>query len=174
MILLSEIRLLQKQYILKALPVKAVNGQDERRISCAAIDSPARSCSAVIKAGKPQGCLPASFDFDWPQIEANFDRYLQSPELLQTLVFCDTILILRKRGVPNNRWNINIIAKVFPVKSPQIRPYISEFAEWEWFQRPGKAWNDWVFEGLRPFVATIWQHFFIIHKKRANWFWLVS
>ena len=32
MILLSEIRLLQKQYILKALPVKAVNGQDERRI----------------------------------------------------------------------------------------------------------------------------------------------
>ena len=68
---------------------------------------------------------------NWPQIEANFDRYLQSPELLQTLVFCDTILILRKRGVPNNRWNINIIAKVFPVKSPQIHPYISEFAEWE-------------------------------------------
>ena len=68
MILLSEIRLLQKQYILKALPVKAVNGQDERRISCAAIDSPARSCSAVIKAGKPQGCLPASFDFEWRSV----------------------------------------------------------------------------------------------------------
>ena len=46
--------------------------------------------------------------------------------------------------------------------------------EWEWFQRPGKARSYWVFEGLRPSVATIWQHFFIIHKKRANWFWLVS
>ena len=42
---------------------RAVNGRDERRTSYAAIDRPARSCSAVIKAGKPQGFLPASFDF---------------------------------------------------------------------------------------------------------------
>ena len=50
---------------------------------------------------------------------------------LQFQGFCDTILILRKRGAPNNRWNINIFAKVFSAKSPQIHPTISEFAEWE-------------------------------------------
>ena len=94
--------------------------------------------------------------------------------LLYFPAFCDTILILINFTAENSRWNINIFAKVFPAKSPQIHPTISEFAEWEWFQRPGKAWYDWVFEGLMPSVATIWQHFFIIHKKRANWFWLVS
>lgn len=38
-------------------------GGQWRRTLCAAIDRPARSCSAVIKAGKPQGCLPAPFGF---------------------------------------------------------------------------------------------------------------
>ena len=33
-----------------------------------AIDRSARSCSAVIKAGKPQRCLPASFDFEWRSV----------------------------------------------------------------------------------------------------------
>ena len=44
--------------------------------------------------------------------------------------------------------------------------------EWEWFQRTGKPWYDWIFQGMIPSVATIWQHFFRIHRKRANWFWL--
>ena len=61
---------------------------------CAAIDRPARACSAVIKAGKPQGCLPASFDFERRSVaeiglefEANFGKDLQSPEPLQSLGF---------------------------------------------------------------------------------------
>ena len=45
--------------------------------------------------------------------------------------FCDTILILINFTAENSRWNINIFAKVFPAKSPQIHPTISEFAEWE-------------------------------------------
>ena len=88
MILLSEMRLLQKQYILKALTVKAINGQDERRISCAAIDSPVRSCSAVIKAGSSGACLPPLIlsRVQWmklPQIEANFDKKMN------TILFCN-------------------------------------------------------------------------------------
>ena len=39
-------------------------GRDERTLSCAAIDRPARPCSAVNKAGKAQGCLLASFAFE--------------------------------------------------------------------------------------------------------------
>ena len=31
--------------------------------------------------------------------------------------------------------------------------------EWESFQRPGKARDYWVFQGLMPSVATIWQQF---------------
>ena len=50
---------------------------------------------------------------------------------LQFLGFCDTILILINFTAENSRWNINIFAKVFPAKSPQIHPTISEFAEWE-------------------------------------------
>ncbi len=46
-----------------AIPVGAVNVRDERRTLCAAIDHPARSCPATIKAGKHQRCLPASFEF---------------------------------------------------------------------------------------------------------------
>ena len=90
--------------------------------------------------------------------------------LLYFPAFCDTILILINFTAENSRWNINIFAKVFPAKSPQIHPTISEFAEWEWFQKPGKAWFCWVFEGLGPSVAT----FFVIYQKRANWLWFVS
>ena len=53
--------------------------------------------------------------------------------LLYFPAFCDTILILINFTAENSRWNINIFAKVFPAKSPQIHPTISEFAEWEWF-----------------------------------------
>lgn len=43
-----------------ANPAGAVNGRDERRISCAAIDNPARFCSAVIKACKHKSaCTPS-------------------------------------------------------------------------------------------------------------------
>ena len=52
--------------------------------------------------------------------------------LLYFPAFCDTILILINFTAENSRWNINIFAKVFPAKSPQIHPTISEFAEWEW------------------------------------------
>ena len=51
--------------------------------------------------------------------------------LLYFPAFCDTILILINFTAENSRWNINIFAKVFPAKSPQIHPTISEFAEWE-------------------------------------------
>lgn len=47
--------------------------------------------------------------------------------------FCDTILILINFTAENSRWNINIFAKVFPAKSPQIHPTISEFADKELF-----------------------------------------
>lgn len=50
--------------------------------------------------------------------------------LLYFPAFCDTILILINFTAENSRWNINIFAKVFPAKSPQIHPTISEFAEW--------------------------------------------
>ena len=73
--------------------------------------------------------------------------------LLYFPAFCDTILILINFTAENSRWNINIFAKVFPAKSPQIHPTISEFAEWEWFQKPRNAWFYWVFEGSGPFVA---------------------
>ena len=53
--------------------------------------------------------------------------------LLYFPAFCDTILILINFTAENSRWNINIFAKVFPAKSPQIHPTISEFAEWEWW-----------------------------------------
>ena len=36
-----------------AKAAKPVNGQNERRISCAAVDSPARLCRWAIKEGKP-------------------------------------------------------------------------------------------------------------------------
>ena len=49
--------------------------------------------------------------------------------LLYFPAFCDTILILINFTAENSRWNINIFAKVFPAKSPQIHPTISEFAE---------------------------------------------
>ena len=55
--------------------------------------------------------------------------------LLYFPAFCDTILILINFTAENSRWNINIFAKVFPAKSPQIHPTISEFAEWEWLQQ---------------------------------------
>ena len=65
--------------------------------------------------------------------------------LLYFPAFCDTILILINFTAENSRWNINIFAKVFPAKSPQIHPTISEFAEWEWprqiFKRPGALGN---------------------------------
>ena len=51
--------------------------------------------------------------------------------LLYFPAFCDTILILINFTAENSRWNINIFAKVFPAKSPQIHPTISEFAEKE-------------------------------------------
>ena len=59
---------------------------------------------------------------------------------LQSLVFCDTILILRKRGAPNNRWNINIFAKVFPVKYLKYTPIYLNLPNGNDFLRPGKAW----------------------------------
>ena len=59
--------------------------------------------------------------------------------LLYFPAFCDTILILINFTAENSRWNINIFAKVFPAKSPQIHPTISEFAEWEWFLRARKS-----------------------------------
>ena len=52
--------------------------------------------------------------------------------LLYFPAFCDTILILINFTAENSRWNINIFAKVFPAKSPQIHPTISEFADWEY------------------------------------------
>ena len=58
-----------------ATPGGAVNGQDERRTLCAAIDRPARSCFMVIKAGKPQGCLPAPFGF-WGRGAAALGHFL--------------------------------------------------------------------------------------------------
>ena len=51
--------------------------------------------------------------------------------LLYFPAFCDTILILINFTAENSRWNINIFAKVFPAKSPQIHPTISEFADFE-------------------------------------------
>ena len=84
--------------------------------------------------------------------------------LLYFPAFCDTILILINFTAENSRWNINIFAKVFPAKSPQIHPTISEFAEWEWFQRAEKARDYWVFQGLMPFVATIWQQFSLFQR----------
>ena len=54
--------------------------------------------------------------------------------LLYFPAFCDTILILINFTAENSRWNINIFAKVFPAKSPQIHPTISEFAEKEWLR----------------------------------------
>ena len=55
--------------------------------------------------------------------------------LLYFPAFCDTILILINFTAENSRWNINIFAKVFPAKSPQIHPTISEFAVPESFHR---------------------------------------
>ena len=159
-----------------ASPAGAVNGRDEWRTSFAAIDCPARSCSAVIMVGKPQGCLSASFNFErrsssrnWPQFEADFDRDLQSREPLQFLDFCDTILILRKWGVTNSRWNINIFAKVFPVKPPQIHPHIFEFAEWEWFQRsrnPLKIKDFWPSEPLCGNDLATFFHYSTLFKDK--------
>ena len=66
--------------------------------------------------------------------------------LLYFPAFCDTILILINFTAENSRWNINIFAKVFPAKSPQIHPTISEFAEWE-SQRDvleAPAWKDYI------------------------------
>lgn len=37
-----------------------------------------------------------------------------------------------------------------------------------------KACDDWVSQGLMPDLATIWQQFFMIHKKRANRFCFVG
>ena len=54
--------------------------------------------------------------------------------LLYFPAFCDTILILINFTAENSRWNINIFAKVFPAKSPQIHPTISEFAEIDQWQ----------------------------------------
>ena len=54
--------------------------------------------------------------------------------LLYFPAFCDTILILINFTAENSRWNINIFAKVFPAKSPQIHPTISEFAETQYVQ----------------------------------------
>ena len=54
--------------------------------------------------------------------------------LLYFPAFCDTILILINFTAENSRWNINIFAKVFPAKSPQIHPTISEFAELQFLQ----------------------------------------
>ena len=59
--------------------------------------------------------------------------------LLYFPAFCDTILILINFTAENSRWNINIFAKVFPAKSPQIHPTISEFAEDRWFMSGGRA-----------------------------------
>ena len=57
--------------------------------------------------------------------------------LLYFPAFCDTILILINFTAENSRWNINIFAKVFPAKSPQIHPTISEFAEGVWLYEKG-------------------------------------
>ena len=54
--------------------------------------------------------------------------------LLYFPAFCDTILILINFTAENSRWNINIFAKVFPAKSPQIHPTISEFADGQWYR----------------------------------------
>lgn len=68
---------------------------------------------------------------NWSQFETNYDRAMESMKALQFHVFYDTILILRKQVTKNKRRNINIFAKVFPAKSPQIHPHILEFVEWE-------------------------------------------
>ena len=65
--------------------------------------------------------------------------------LLYFPAFCDTILILINFTAENSRWNINIFAKVFPAKSPQIHPTISEFAESECFRG-----ILWLLLSLRP------------------------
>ena len=74
--------------------------------------------------------------------------------LLYFPAFCDTILILINFTAENSRWNINIFAKVFPAKSPQIHPTISEFAEYEW---RGHRWQRLgIFHGARsPGTARI-------------------
>ena len=73
--------------------------------------------------------------------------------LLYFPAFCDTILILINFTAENSRWNINIFAKVFPAKSPQIHPTISEFAE--------SQWNYWIL-GLMDLGMNF-----------ANWEWSV-
>ena len=64
--------------------------------------------------------------------------------LLYFPAFCDTILILINFTAENSRWNINIFAKVFPAKSPQIHPTISEFAEYvqSLMADPALSWRD--------------------------------
>ena len=37
--------------------------------------------------------------------------------------------------------------------------------EWEWFQRLGKARDNWFFQDLMPSVATIWQQFSLFQDK---------
>ena len=99
-----------------AAPARAVNGQDERRTLCAAIDRPAQSCSAVIKAGKFQGACPPLLILVWGLIET-------------CLNFCDTILILRKWLALKSRQNINIFTIVFPAKILKPPLYIVEITE---------------------------------------------
>ena len=76
--------------------------------------------------------------------------------LLYFPAFCDTILILINFTAENSRWNINIFAKVFPAKSPQIHPTISEFAEWEWrlkWRKP--AWTLGFWFSNSPFDSRL-------------------
>ena len=86
--------------------------------------------------------------------------------LLYFPAFCDTILILINFTAENSRWNINIFAKVFPAKSPQIHPTISEFAEWEWFLTAEKARSYAVLAVWVSLVATKWQHYLNYCKSK--------
>ena len=61
--------------------------------------------------------------------------------LLHFPAFYDTILILRKLTAENNRWNINKIANILPMKTQRIHPHIIGFVEWEWPSKRRKpAW----------------------------------
>ena len=60
--------------------------------------------------------------------------------LLHFPAFYDTILILRKLTAENNRWNINKIANILPMKTQRIHPHIIGFVEFEWWECRRAMW----------------------------------
>ena len=79
--------------------------------------------------------------------------------LLHFPAFYDTILILRKLTAENNRWNINKIANILPMKTQRIHPHIIGFVEWEWADTDLQV----------PKSVPRFSGLFISHIRRYHW-----